>query len=474
EVIAQADTQDILPEIDSDGEAETVTYPAGFFAQYNPLTALDMVQRVPGFQIDDGDDLRGFGSAAGNVLIDHRRPSTKQDLISAILDRIPAENIERIDLIRGQIQDIKMEGHTTVANVIMKGNVLATNRWETFLIHTSPSPLGTGGSVSLAHRWRAIDYNLGLDLARDTNGITGTVEKYDASNSLIETRIDDRHQTGIAIGGIYLNASSLLDGTLYNLNTKVGFRKNDGMELSRRFPHVPGEDPFEILFEDDGRRPQVSAGIDAERFLRKDLQGKAILVFTHSSQDATSTQSTTDSTGTVLGLKTAEEETKTTEAIARLEFDWFGWAGHTLMGNIEGAYNVLNNSLLLTEDAGTGPMVVNVPNANTRVEEVRGNILLKDTWTLGDWVWSYGLGAEVSTITQTGDTEQERSFFYLKPESLITYSPYQHRQSRLRIAREVSQLNFNDFVSTTAFVDDDLALGNPDLKPEATWITELT
>jgi hypothetical protein len=42
----------------------------------------------------------------------------------------------------------------------------------------------------------------------------------------------------------------------------------------------------------------------------------------------------------------------------------------------------------------------------------------------------------------------------------------------LLLEREVSQLNFNDFVSATVFEDDDVALGNPDLHPDSTWGAE--
>ena len=455
-------------------EAEIVTYPASFFGQYQPLTALDMVKQVPGFQIDDGDELRGFGSAAGNVLIDYRRPSAKQDLVSEILARIPAENVERIELIRGQLQDINMQGHSIVANVIMDEDVLATNRWETFLTYTSPSPLGVGGSVSMSDQWANIDYNFGIDLERDTNGIKGTVERYDQANNLTELRMDDRKQTGIGISGIYLNASSLIGETLYNLNTKFGYRGSDGLEVSRRFPQTPGNDPFDVIFENSGTRPQFEIGMDGERILREDFQGKAILLLTHSNEDTTITQETIDNLGDQLSLKKAEEGIETTEAIARLEFDWSGWSGHSVNANIEGAYNVLDNALILTEDTGTGPVEIDVPVANTRVKEIRGEFLLNDTWSFGEWIWDYGLGAEISTITQTGDAEQERTFFFIKPKSLLTYTPNQNHQSRLRLEREVAQLDFNDFVSTTRFVDDDLALGNPDLIPETTWIAEFS
>jgi outer membrane receptor protein involved in Fe transport len=56
----------------------------------------------------------------------------------------------------------------------------------------------------------------------------------------------------------------------------------------------------------------------------------------------------------------------------------------------------------------------------------------------------------------------------------LTYSPNQGVQTQLRLAREISQLDFNDFVSATVFEDDDIALGNPNLQPETTWVAELS
>ncbi len=56
----------------------------------------------------------------------------------------------------------------------------------------------------------------------------------------------------------------------------------------------------------------------------------------------------------------------------------------------------------------------------------------------------------------------------------MTYSPEPGKQTRLRLAREVSQLNLRDFISGIVFEDDDLALGNPDIRPDTTWIGELS
>jgi len=47
---------------------------ADFFIAYAPVTALDMVQRIPGFSIAGDEGRRGFGENAGNVLIEGAGP----------------------------------------------------------------------------------------------------------------------------------------------------------------------------------------------------------------------------------------------------------------------------------------------------------------------------------------------------------------------------------------------------------------
>jgi outer membrane receptor protein involved in Fe transport len=82
------------------------------------------------------------------------------------------------------------------------------------------------------------------------------------------------------------------------------------------------------------------------------------------------------------------------------------------------------------------------------------------------------MGMEVSEVSQSGDAEKKRNFHFFKPHASLTYSSDQDEQTRLRLSREVSQLTLTDFVSATVFEDDDLALGNPDLRPETTWAAE--
>ena len=144
-------------------EQPVVTYPAKFFDRYRPNTAFDMVKQLPGFQLDDGDDRRGFGGSAGNLLINDRYLSAKQDKPSLMLLRIPADQVERIELIRGQVRDINLQGAAIVANLVLVQNAPAAIRWElgvrkNFIF----SPLAPNGAISISDTWRDVEYNLVL------------------------------------------------------------------------------------------------------------------------------------------------------------------------------------------------------------------------------------------------------------------------------------------------------------------------
>ena len=65
----------------------TVYTPADF-AQYAPRSALDMLQQVPGFNIQESfGQGRGFGEARGNVLLNGDRISSKSDSVTQRLTR---------------------------------------------------------------------------------------------------------------------------------------------------------------------------------------------------------------------------------------------------------------------------------------------------------------------------------------------------------------------------------------------------
>lgn len=453
--------------------ADAVEYAPEFFARYQPNTALDMVSQIPGFQLDDGDSNRGFAASAGNILINNRRLSAKQDVPSEILSRIPASQVARIELIRGQVRDIDMQGQSVVANVILQDVEQAAVQWRTSIRYNVDFGTTLEGGVSVSDRWGAIEYNTGLDYRRFTRGDFTTQDVFDGEGNLTEERFDVGDINGHR-GGINLNAATDVGETRVRLNTQVRGELRDGVRVSDRTPQAPGNDPNVERFPEEYEGIDVELGIDGERSLRPGLLGKAILLYTHGDGNLVSSQISLDNEDVQTRERISETDTVTTEVIARVEMNWTGTADHSVQANLERAFNSLDNALVQTEDSGDGPIFIEVPGANSKVEEVRWDFLLKDTWTLGAFEFEYGVGAEISTIIQTGDAELERDFTFVKPQVALAYSDSPGERSQVSFRREVAQLDFNDFVSATVFEDDDLALGNPNLAPESTWRLELS
>jgi len=457
-----------------DADTQIIEYRTEFFDRYRPNTALDMVNQLPGFQLDDGAGTRGFATSAGNILFNGRRPTAKQDLPSATLARIPASQVERIELIRGQAAGIDFQGQSVLANVYLRTDVPAAIRWELWAQHNDSAPFKPGGSISLSDHVGGIDYNVGIDVERDTSGYIGIESVFDSNGVLIETGPNNNTEKGFRINSLSLNAASFIGKSFAQLNTKFSGNNSTYTRPSRIIPQFPGIPTIDVLIVSDIKNRQYEVGADIERNLRPQLTGKAILLFVNKERSDLSSRRVTDSDVGQTLLRIADTDTDEEEYIARFEFDWSRFEDHAIQINLERTFNVLDRSLLQTDDRGSGPVEVDVPGGNSRVEEVRWDFLLQDTWELGDFELDYGLGAEASTLSQTGDAELERDFFFLKPLLVLGYSPHQSRQTRFRVAREVSQLDLDDFVSATVFEDDDLALGNPNIRPDTTWIAELS
>ena len=110
--------------------------------------------------------------------------------------------------------------------------------------------------------------------------------------------------------------------------------------------------------------------------------------------------------------------------------------------------------------------------ANVTVEEERQEGFLTWTWKpTAKWTLESGVTVETSTISQTGDTSASRTLVYWKPSFQVSRQ-LGRDQMRLKIFRDVSQLDFGDFASSASLADNSVSAGNPDLRPQTLWRLE--
>lgn len=109
-----------------DSAAPTLAYDEEYFQRFEPLSVGDMMKRVPGvvFSSDVGEysapSLRGVGTEYTQILINGRRVTGGTNDNTVTLDRIPAELVERVEIIRSPSSDIDSQGIGGTLNIILK------------------------------------------------------------------------------------------------------------------------------------------------------------------------------------------------------------------------------------------------------------------------------------------------------------------------------------------------------------------
>lgn len=106
--------------------APVLVYDRQFFQKFEPVSVGDQLRRVPGvaFTSDIGESdapqLRGLGQGYTQILINGRPlPGAGNDR-TVFVDRIPAEIVDRIEIIRSPSADIDSQGVGGTINIILK------------------------------------------------------------------------------------------------------------------------------------------------------------------------------------------------------------------------------------------------------------------------------------------------------------------------------------------------------------------
>ena len=106
-----------------------LSYDLEFFQRFEPVSVGEMLKRVPGvtFSSDvleyDGVQMRGLPSGFTQVLINGRRAPGGEADGAFFVDRLPAELVERIEIVRAPRADQPSEGVAGTLNVVTKESV---------------------------------------------------------------------------------------------------------------------------------------------------------------------------------------------------------------------------------------------------------------------------------------------------------------------------------------------------------------
>ena len=451
------------------GAGGRTVYEADYFRAFSPANAMEIVARVPGFTLDPGvQDVRGFGQAAGNVVIDGARPSSKADTLDTILARIPASRVARIEVGPGDLFGADFAGKTQVLNLVLTAGGGLAGTLQAALQRDFSGRVAPQGSVSVLARRGRSSFNLSAGYTdshtpeRGPDTLTSLPD-----GALIESRakyndIDDRSG--------YLAGSWELAGGAHR-GAHLNFRlARDRFVLGQANRVVPALGPVrdDRLTEDYRRRDLEVGGDVSVPLLGGGLKAVGLATRRHRLNRDASFNRVQD---LVIGGFAQDLQDDRGETLLRLVWSRSPLAGWSVEAGAEGVLNRLDSRVdLFGLSAGGARSRIDLPIGHAIVTERRGEAFVNAGRPLSRRLrLDLGLTYELSRLTVIGDARAQRTLGFPKPKAVLDWKPKGRWHGQLSVARTVAQLAFEDFISGAELTNDRVNGGNADLVPQRAW-----
>lgn len=471
--------------IDTTDDGSVVTYEKDYFEKYATVTLLDMLLTIPGgkeivdknkAQFDGGgansQGERGFGTGGDQILIDGKRLAGKSNNIDDTLSRISAEQVERIELIRGVTSGLDVLSQGLVINVVLSesGNN-ATTFWQVAGQKTLEQDFKPTFTISRSGNLKGLDYFLSVE--RDESGyfFNRAEEAFNAN----DIKTSDQN----VFGGFIWES--------YKFNTNLGYTFSDNSQLRLNGLFEPGKNFGSeernkstnllnpVVRDVNGTSKKWEFGGDYSRSLGALGNLKALFVINRDAGSET-VNSTRGSGESLFEFSNEAEHEVKSEKIFRASITKGIGAKQTLELGGEAAINKFNKSFEnQNRTLATNPFSL-INSDDVKIKEYRYEAFANHTYNiLNQLVLQSTLVTEFSKITADNvfaggtPTRRDTSFTYFKPRVNLRYDVSDRNQIRATIEKKVSQLDFDNFVTSYDQEAQVFRFGNTNIRPEQIW-----
>ena len=492
------------------GEESTIRYPASYFSEWAPVTAQDMLERIPGLDLGNSGfggsssrgpsssrsrggssgrgGGRGFGGGSRNteILINGKRTAGKNNSTGGQLSRITSGQVDRIEIIRGTSGELDVRGSGQVVNVVLTEQFNEASLQYDFNAEQSrDNTLKPGAEMSYNGQRGGLNYQASVR-AFDPYFYTISREysmlgDFSPNDKILEIRKGDPRGGALTTNLDYeINQNS---SARFNATWTDGRSTNDTLRKTTNLKVSPHVENFQIE-NSPGIYKNWEVGGDYE--FNTDAGSRWKILFITNSLVRANTRERYD----VLGESSQEKNlyldswNETKERIVRGSYTFDIFKDQDIEIGAERAQTILDSKLALgisgiegiPSPAVGGLIPMPVSNANSTVEEMR-----YEPFIIHNWIFNARTSLETSIlyedseITQRGDVAKQRDFSFIKPKVDFRYDLTPQLQLRGTIEKIVEQLTFNDFVAASDDQDEDsnVQAGNANLRQEWFWNYEI-
>ena len=475
------------PENADESANSTVVYSSDFFSQYNPVTANDMLDRIPGISLGGGGPGgrggdRGLGTG-GNLLINGQRIAGKGNSARDQLDRITAAEVDRIEIIRDTSGALNVRGASEVINVILLASQSRSSTTVELVNRLNhDDTLETGGSVAWSQQVGNFQALVNLEARPNYENRDNREVRLGPNNELVgtlfETNIRDQQEHTLST-----NLSYSLGAHRMQLNALIS-EGDHPRPVRRDFVDFTDAGLVNRIEEEDVNKEERNWEVGGDYEFSFDDGSRLSVLFVANNEIRNTVRERYSANPAEVGLSKnlfIDSRQERQEFIVQGNYNFSINEAQSLRVGIESADTQLDSSLLIGSSSGSEPAstsvgglspLLSVSNPGTKVQEIRYEGFAFHNWTLSDRSsLESSLVYETSEISQTGAVSKTRDFQFWRPSFDYRFNITENFRFRGTVKRSVSQLSFSSFAATTNEEDRDLnaLAGNPELEPQTSW-----
>jgi len=472
-----------IDQIENPADDSTVRYPAAYFADFLPVSANDMITRIPGIGLAmrGGGGGRGLGSGGGEILINGARTAGKGNTGESLLSRISADQVDYIEIIRGTSEELGVRSSGQVVNVVLLDvPSRSSTSVELNVDYWRDGTLDPGGQLSYSGQAGDFNYLFAVGAESNYNGRITHEFSFDADDNLLEARREDwvRDQTDYRAS---MNLGYTFEKSVVQFNALLEAR-SPPTNIERTIHDFVSNT---ISYQREGNtsnRDNWEIGGDYDYSFNSGSRFRFLFIVNDRDNLYVRERFNVSEADEIKNLFLSDFG-RDRERIARTSYTFNVNDAQGLEVGIEGSQTIRDGDLLLGTDVDGpqspeygGLVPVPIPNSKSTVEELRAELFTVHNWQLNSRMsLESSLVYETSTIEQSGDVGNTRDFAFLRPKIDYRFDITPSLQLRAGIEKDVSQLSFSDFSATVDGSDEDqnTVAGNPEIAQEQSWRYEL-
>ncbi len=470
----------VLGQEDADASS-TVVYQADYFDQYQPFSVNDMLVRIPGIDTargGGGGDRRGLGAGGDQVLINGRRIAGKGNEGNAQLSRIPASEVEYIEIIRGTSGDLDVRGGNQVINVVLtQAEASVSYAYEVNADHYHDGKIMPGAKLSATGQNGALNFFLSAELEPRWEFRDGFENGLNVDGSLSNTV--DRDE-GRDAWPTTLQANLGYEFTRQDTaNLNLQWNDNAYDAYADRVLTDLSVSPASVTFERDEVPTDESnweIGGDYMHVFGSGNRWKTLFIVNDRDNNSVRSRYQLDGESRERDLFLSNIE-RTRERIVRSSYIANLTETQSVEAGVERAQTILDTSLQLglagsTSDGERFGGLAAVTDSVGTVEEMRYEYFAIHNWQLNARMSIEStMLFEDSTIAQTGSIDRSRDFTFFRPRFDYRFDLTSSVQFRATVEKNVAQLSFRDFTAGVDGGDDEQNAfeGNSNLRQQQWW-----